>query len=1210
MRAEVRKVLASGFDIAEYFVTHTGPNDGRLDRLATALTQEQAKLGRNLIIRVWGWGTLQERIATSDVGMRAFDPTVGLFAEGTRDAVEAGNRETQQGFERLSIRIDAVLARLPADPSATDTALEAPLDREIDRYRKMIDEGNPRNALKLLEGLWKDLGEQTTGRIRFRVKANIGHCRVQLGDEQQGADDLLNAADYWPEDEKSVANKILALSLKGQFPEAFEFASSSLEKFPDSELVGAYLIQACRDRPLKGSPLDLLPEKLRSTEQVAITYIDHLRYREQVPEWWEVAHASAISFPESRQLRLNSADATVDRLTRKVRDWVRLSDDERAEAMAASKVLEEQYESIRQHDVPARRDHLAYITNYLVSLHTMGAMEKASTVIQEALRIAPTDQNLLALGAQIGFEVNDTNLLDVSFPKLERSGNSLLLATQIAARRSDWAFLRSVTLTETETLPETERDVVAALIKCAHAKNVDSAAAWTMATDLVAETENNPRASIIAAGLARDLDAENLETQAFQNAISAANDSADFSSRAMIAHYAMAKDLYGIVIRMLDGRVDLSQDNSELRMLANAHAYAIPSRASGGKFFESLEPSLRRAKRYLPLEGIYHYHSGDLDEAETCFRSYLELAPNDCRALILLAQTTGRKSGSYQSIADLIESLSTGILEGSPLDKMRVAQLILRMGRTNEAIRFGYEVLKEGRNDPSTNLHYVGLILIAETADVLRSPGTAGNGAWVEITGPDQQVNSFLIEEGPDRPVERIYGLSHRYAQQTLGKAVGDEIVVSHPAGDQVWQVSQIKSRYLHAFHDITAKFNERFPDHPGFWTITTRDGDVSQFLDVTRKHGERRDRTLEAYKKGLLPIQLMAETGGGNVIAFMEAVRATGGEIKSCRGTSPERESALCWIARSESRGVVLDTLTFWTVVDINAIDVLKSVFGELVLARSSVDDIGELKEDYLPDADRKTGSATFYNGEFYLVENTPEIIEKRRTLLEERESVIRNEIRVSAVRLPSNLPAAIEERLAQLGIDLVGSAAVAAENGMILLSDDLAYRTLAYEYFKTPTTWLQPVFMYAQRRGLINMERYSELSAKLAERRHGFVSVEPLSLEALLPTGDTISGTLYEKLADYLGTKDADFESHIGVSAKFLQSIWSRSKIGLPETSATGLLLENITRFRDRDSNGILARLMIEVSRSRFNEYVARWKRGHFLHSTEPLPGAKSAS
>ena len=148
LRAEVRKVLGSGFDISEYFVTHTGPNDGRLDRLATTLTQEQAKLGRNLIIRVWGWGTLQERIANSDRGMRAFDPTVSLFAEGTRDAVEAGNREMRQGFEHLNIQIDAVLARLPADPSATDTALEAPLDREIDRYRQMIDEGHPRSALK------------------------------------------------------------------------------------------------------------------------------------------------------------------------------------------------------------------------------------------------------------------------------------------------------------------------------------------------------------------------------------------------------------------------------------------------------------------------------------------------------------------------------------------------------------------------------------------------------------------------------------------------------------------------------------------------------------------------------------------------------------------------------------------------------------------------------------------------------------------------------------------------------------------------------------------------------------------------------------------------------------------------------------------------------------------------------------------------------
>lgn len=787
LRAEVRKVLASGFNIVEYFVTHTGPNDANLDRVAIELTQEQARLGRKLLVRVWGWETLQSRIANSDRAMRAFDPSVSLFAEATRDAVETNTQE----LRRLHIRFDAVVAQLSADPSATGTAAEAPLDREIDRYRRMIDEGSPRQALNLLETLWAELDQNSTGRIRFRVKANIGHCHVQLGEELHGADHLMAAAEHWPGNEKSIANKILGLLLYDRFQEAFDLAQTSIASFPDSEAIAAYLVQACRNRPLDGSPLDLLPEPLRSTELVVNCHIDHLRYHDKTLEWWELAHSCSARFPDNHHLKLSAADASIDRLTRKIRRWERLSEEEQAEALAASKVLEEQFDRIRRHDHPSRRDHLAYIANYVISLHTIGDLEKAAVVVGEALVIEQNDQNIVALAAQIGFEGNNDTLLDASFSKLDRSGNSLLIATQIAARRGDWLFLRGIELAEIQTLPSTDKEVVEALIRVAHAKGTDTTAALAIASDLVTHAKDNPRSSIVAAGLARELGDEALENQAFQNAISAADQEPHYSSRAMIANYATGKGLHGIVIRMLDDRVDTSHDNPDLRMLATAHAYAIPSRESGSKLFRELPPALRQSDNYLPLEGIYNYHAGDLEDAEKRFRAYLELRPRDCRAILLLGQTVGRQTGNYKPLTDFMLQLRLDELEGDPLDKIRVAQLLHQIGGTEEAIRYGYRVLSDSRDNPAVNLHYAGLILMSGESEILGNVASVSDGTWVETTGPNGELNSFLIEDGPDRPMERTYGLSHRYAQQTLGKSVGDEISVPHPGGEQSWRISR-----------------------------------------------------------------------------------------------------------------------------------------------------------------------------------------------------------------------------------------------------------------------------------------------------------------------------------------------------------------------------------------------------------------------------------
>ena len=67
----------------------------------------------------------------------------------------------------------------------------------------------------------------------------------------------------------------------------------------------------------------------------------------------------------------------------------------------------------------------------------------------------------------------------------------------------------------------------------------------------------------------------------------------------MVAHFAMRKDLYGIVIEILDGHVDARHHSLELAMLASAHAHTVPSRASGAKFFESLSQSLRENPRAI-----------------------------------------------------------------------------------------------------------------------------------------------------------------------------------------------------------------------------------------------------------------------------------------------------------------------------------------------------------------------------------------------------------------------------------------------------------------------------------------------------------------------------------------------------------------------------------------------------------------------------------
>ncbi|MFZ1681902.1 MAG: hypothetical protein WAT70_12860 [Rhizobiaceae bacterium] len=1196
VREEVGKVVNSGFLLTEYFITHTGKNDGKLDRLATELTAELAKDNRRILIRVWGWGTVRERISRSEKATLAFDPTYSPFAASIKDTVEEGNRTVLQSIEKLTVMVsDRLPSPAPFDPTASGIAGEEPLDREIDRYRNMIEGGLPASALKLLEGLWGDLDVNTSGRIRFRVRANIGHCRIQLGDELHGAEDLLAAYELWPDNEKSTSNRILALLLLNRFLEAREMASSASKSYPASGIIAAYLIQSWRDPGLDDSVLDHVPEGLKESEEVVVNYVDHLRFHERIPEWWDAANAALAKFPDNRQLQLYAADATVDQSVRKLREWIKLSDEEIEAVRAASDVLGTEYERIKRHDCPGRRDHRAYIANYVISLCAAGDFEAAGMVVSEALTFAPDDQSFITLAAQVGFEINDNELQDRAFLNLKREGTPLLLACQIAARRSGWDFLRDVTADEVATLLEPEQGVISALIGTAKAKNAGPDQARQIAEGLVVDTKNDIRASIVAAGLAEDLGLQTLEDQAFSNAVNAISETTGYAARIMVAHFAMRKDLYRIVIGILDGHVDTRHHSPELAMLASAHAHAVPSRASGAKFFESLSQSLRDTERYLRLEGLYYYHSGDLDRAEGAFRKLHDLRPSSCDALLLLAQTRGRSARSYEPLVDLLEPIKIENLEGRPLHKVQVAQMLQRIGRSDEAIRLGYGALQEGQDDAATNLHFAGLIFLAEKATVLDAPATVQEGAWVEITGPKGETNSFLLHHGPDRPSDRVYGLSHQYALQTLNRAVGDEFSVPHPTGPQVWRITQIKSRYLHAFHDITEHFNERFPDHQGFWKITTHGDDISELLAVVQKQGEDRDRKLLLYHEKSIPLQVMA--GQGNVIFFMETVRATGGEIKTCQGTAPERDRTQRWIDEHKSSGAVLDTLTFWTVADLEAVDVLKAVFGRVVVSRPTSDDISELKNEQVYDGNRKSGTTSYYKGQFSYTENTPKTAKAASDLIGKREALFKSDIEVVPVLLRDNPSLEIEELIAKVGIEVMAPALVAAMDQMLLVSDDLSFRVLARHTCKVPVAWLQAVFMYAYESGIIGIKRHSDLVAGLAARRHGFVSVDPAILEAAVPATGARVGEQFGHLVEYLGSKGADMKSHLNVTVAFLSSIWDRSTIGLAEMSATGLLLEKITRSTGGDTELLLRRVDGEVRDLRFREYLRHWVRGHFL-------------
>jgi cellulose synthase operon protein C len=222
---EVRDEIAGALEfqpsLREYFIVTTAPDDGNLQRVARELAVQQGNAGRQINISVWGWETLEQRISEHPDALNAFDPTFGPHAKRHTEVltkVVEGQSDLSGQLVKLTNRITEdsalVAASVPGDSTEIKNALEAALDAEIDGYRDAINDGRPKTALTLLEPLLKRVQHSSSGRVLFRIKANIGYCHLVLNDTARAAHWLSEAYHHAPSEPKAVANYALSMLLQ------------------------------------------------------------------------------------------------------------------------------------------------------------------------------------------------------------------------------------------------------------------------------------------------------------------------------------------------------------------------------------------------------------------------------------------------------------------------------------------------------------------------------------------------------------------------------------------------------------------------------------------------------------------------------------------------------------------------------------------------------------------------------------------------------------------------------------------------------------------------------------------------------------------------------------------------------------------------------------------------------------------------------------
>lgn len=1209
VREEAGRALEFVPILKELIIVTTAPDDAQLHKEAAAVTDEQAKLGRDFRVQVWGWGTLETHILQYEEAIRAFWPDAFphmqrlLMGQKTlSEQISTGHEELNAKLDRLTQQIALTHTRSPMS-ELDGSSHGSVLDRQIDQYRDILNDGSSGIASRLLQAMWDELPADAPARIRFRIKANIAACQLRLSEQMYAGRLYLEAYDLAPDEPKAAAFRVLGLILLDRPQEAYDFGTSMIDKVEEKAPLVGYTLMAARDLPNITDVFAIIPTEVQDDAFVEVAKIDYIRVHGRPDAWHEIAIKAYAAHPENENLARFASEAAVDRACRWSDEHGRagLPPDQQRLVRVAIETLSSQLEKMLGRPDASTSFDQALCSNLATAYRLIRAFDQAKETLRKGLSVSREKEGLLQILAMIALEAGELGEAAKMLDLLPESRDKIFGQLQIFANQGAWRDV--VALSDRIDITEYSRADQAffeSVVLLARFRNGECLDLRQEVADLLQRFGAEPIVPTVLYEIAAAKNDPQWSTELYRMA---RDRSAGLSlaARLMLARVAEREDDPETVIDLLYGQIPTDQDDDGLRMLARAFVNAHP-RQDAVVFATTLPHQLKKDVFFARVVASIDFNRGALLGAEAAFRLAIAADRTDVAAHIGLVNTLLRLDRRAE-VEAYLRSLDLTSLKGPPDLKVGVGQMLAHFGRPEDGLDFGYQIALRNRDNGRACLLYVGLFL-PESTD-LRIPAvgeTVSLDCTVEIERSDGKRLSITIEAGNDRADIDHYSPAHPLARLLLGTKVGDEVI--HDAGGgtpQQWRILNFKHKYLALLHDIMETFPARFPNMGGFHVFHMEEGDVTPLLDQVKARAEVDLQLFARYADDVFPLSLIAALLGRTTLEVPAQIVARGAIIKTCIGTEVERSAALAAIRAARGKGVVLDVYTAWCVYSADHFATLKALFSRLLLPQSALDELRVWRGKFEHQGDKSLMSINYVDGQYFRQEMSAEELRQSAEAIDKGiEALVRGceIVPAAAPTTPSNLERLIADVSRAGSLDPVY---IAVNENVLLLSEDLHYRNLARQLYETNGVWLQTILMVAVEERVIDGGTYARSVVDLAARKHDYISLNApvLMTIAQQEVDDRMLG-LQAALA-FIGTPTSDVPSHSEVGWDFLLRVWDVPGLSkLRMERACGMMLERLMPMWAKHGELVdLFRGMIERSRhrSQLQTYLRGWASGHFI-------------